>query len=166
MNPNKKRLFLAVALVALLAIGLWWPTAQAPQLGTQEVVQAANNQGKPQASAKPSGKYFTSPAGIYYGKDWSGKFETRLAHIMAHTQPDPTKPKHSVFREKDEQAVIKLLDEAWKKRGPPERQGGSRGRDVYEVDMGREVGTEGERRIRLIIEGKTRAEIITAYPVR
>lgn len=152
----KKIPWIAVLLVGLILIALAMPTG-APQ----QSVDAGSTQ---EVSANAS-DYFTSPAGIVYGKDWSGKFDSRVAHIMAHTKPDPSKKKHSVFVEQSRDGVLALLDEAWKKRGPPVREGGSRGRDVYDVDMGRVVGTEGERRLKLVME-KDSASIVTAYPTR
>lgn len=107
---------------------------------------------------------WTSPAGIYYGKDPSQKFDTRIDHVMAHTMPDHSKPKHSIFVTKEQPALLALLDKAWGNRGPPERQGGSRGRDVYTVSMGGIVGEEGQRKIRLVMEADS-SDIVTAYPV-
>lgn len=107
---------------------------------------------------------YVSPAGIHYGKDLSGAFESRIAHVMAHTHPDTSKPKHSVFLAKKREDVLRLLDEAWKRRGPPNNQGGRYGRDVYDIAMDRVVGTEGERSIRIVMEND-QPSIITAYPI-
>ena len=108
---------------------------------------------------------FESPAGLRYGPDPSPKYKTRLAHIMTHTLPNPDKPKHSVFVEKDQKALVALLDEAWGKRGDPKKQGGAKGRDVYTVEMGRAVGDEGQTQIRIVVE-RDSADIVTAYPVK
>ncbi len=107
---------------------------------------------------------YVSPGGVFYGKDLSGKFGSRIAHIMAHTAPDESKPKHSVFTATTREDVLRLIDEAWKRRGPPVDEGNPKGRDVYDVSLGRVVGTEGERHIRLVMERNT-PQIITAYPV-
>ncbi len=107
---------------------------------------------------------YVSPAGIVYGKDLSAKFDSRIAHIMAHTRPDASKPKHSQFKATQREDVLRLLDEAWKKRGPPALQGGTFGRDVYDVDMKRVIGKQGERNIRMVME-RAKPVIITAYPV-
>ncbi len=168
-----KQLVSLVAFIALVILGLVLPSQHqslpknsAPQLEDSSRVVESDTRDEQQAKPKRiSSSEFTSPAGIRYGKDWSGKFDTRIAHIMAHTRPDPSKPKHSVFIEKEQVAIIALLDEAWKKRGPPEKQGSGRGREVFEVDMGRVVGTEGERHIRIVVEADS-ADIVTAYPVR
>lgn len=106
---------------------------------------------------------YLSPGGIYYGPDPSPKFVTRIEHVMAHTQPDQSKPKHSVFIEKSEKALLNLLDEAWSIRGPPEKQGGENGRDVFTIEMERNVGEEGQTRIRMVMEADSN-NIITAYP--
>jgi len=107
---------------------------------------------------------YTSPAGIYYGKDPSGRFASRVEHVMAHTREDTSKFKHSVFIVTQRDDVIRLIDEAWKKRGPPRKQGKQYLRDVYDIDMERVIGTKGERMIRLIMEADS-AQIVTAYPM-
>jgi hypothetical protein len=151
---NRRILFILAFIAAVLA-GLYLPIGERALLETRSTT----------AQATAQADYFTSPAGIVYGKDWSGKFDSRVAHIMAHTKPDPSKKKHSVFVEQSREGVLALLDEAWKKRGPPAREGGSRGRDVYDVEMGRVVGIKGERRLKLVME-KNSATIVTAYPTR
>jgi hypothetical protein len=107
---------------------------------------------------------YTSPAGVYYGKDPSGRFASRVEHVMAHTREDTSKFKHSVFIVTQRDDVIRLIDEAWKKRGPPRKQGKKYLRDVYDIDMERVIGTKGERMIRLIMEADS-AQIVTAYPM-
>lgn len=108
---------------------------------------------------------YVSPGGIFYGKDLSGRFDSRIAHIMAHTAPDASKPKHSVFTSRKREDILRLLDEAWKRRGPPNREKGrDSGRDVYDIPMGRAIGTAGERTVRLVMENNQPA-IITAYPL-
>lgn len=151
----KKQHLLIVGIIALIVIAALLPKAESVKQGGAVV----------NARGDASTDYFTSAAGIEYGKDWSGKFETRVAHVLAHTKEDATKKKHSVFLEKSRDGVLALLDEAWKKRGPPKREGGSRGRDVYDVPMGRVVGTDGEKAIKLVME-KDSATIVTAYPTR
>jgi len=159
-----------IAFIALVVLGLVLPNHQQamPKVAADvsSSVQTVDAGDVTNAKLKRTTKNeFTSPAGIRYGKDWSGKFESRIAHIMAHTRADTSKPKHSIFVEKNQEAIVALLDEAWKKRGPPERQTRGRGRDVFDVPMGRTVGTEGERRIRMVVEADS-ADIVTAYPVR
>lgn len=159
----KRRTLIILLLIALVAARLLLP---ASKQALPELSQAAEKQLVAASKVKATlskADYFTSPAGIIYGKDWSGKFETRVAHIMAHTQADSTKIKHSVFLEKSREGVLELLDEAWKKRGPPKRDGGTRGRDVYDVPMSRVIGTAGEQRLRIVMEPDS-ATIVTAYP--
>ena len=111
------------------------------------------------------GAEYISPAGLRYGDDPSPEFDSRIDHVMAHTRPDPDKPKHSIFLEKNPVLVLKLIDEAWVKREKPESQGGNNGRDVYTIAMQRPVGEEGEDAIRIIVEAGT-SDIVTAYPYR
>lgn len=161
-----KQLVSLIAFIALVILGLVLPSQkQSLPKNTSPQIEESSRVAESEPSTRSAVDEFTSPAGIRYGKDWSGKFDSRIAHIMAHTRPDTSKPKHSVFIEKEQVAIIALLDEAWKKRGPPERQGSGRGREVFEVDMGRAVGTEGERHIRIVVEADS-ADIVTAYPVR
>jgi hypothetical protein len=107
---------------------------------------------------------YVSPAGLRYGDDPSPRFVTRIDHIMAHTQMDAQAKKHSVFVVKEKQALLDLLDEAWKKRGTPLLQEGKRPRDAYDIAMGRVIGTKGQKNIRIITEFGT-SDIVTAYPV-
>jgi hypothetical protein len=158
----KRQWFILAGLLLLIAIGFVLPT---PMREGPSSLATTQSPSEPIATYVSKGDYFTSAAGIVYGKDRSGKFESRVAHIMAHTQPDDSKPKHSMFIATAREDVLALLDEAWKKRGPPERQGGARGRDVYDVPMGRVIGTNGEQRLRMVVE-KDSAVIVTAYPVR
>lgn len=154
--------YILIGSLLLIAMGFALPTPMREGPRTMPASDALTHEKHIRAEQSD---FFTSPAGIVYGKDWSGKFSSRVAHIMAHTQPDPSKQKHSVFIEKTREGVLAMLDEAWKKRGPPTRQGGSRGRDMYDVPMGRVIGTEGERNVRMIVE-KDSADIVTAYPTR
>ena len=158
----KKQTLLLAGLLAFIAIGFVLPmVSQQARVSSDATV--APTESKP--AVVKTEDFFTSPAGIIYGKDWSGKFDSRVAHIMAHTREDASKPKHSVFIKHERDAILLLLDEAWKKRGPPTSTATGRGRDVYDVPMARVVGKQGEQRIRLIME-KDSAMIVTAYPVQ
>ena len=100
-----------------------------------------------------------SKQGLVYGFD--PKFGNRVKHVLAHTVPDASKAKHSLFSiaRRD---VIKTVDEAFtKKIGPGTLSGKNR---VWDVDMGRAVGTLGESKIRLILRDGT-MDVITAFPV-
>ena len=81
--------------------------------------------------------------------------------MLAHTQPDPSKPRHTVFNV-DKSDVISLVDEAWTRKGT-----GSLARNgyvTYNIDMGRVIGTNGESSIRIVTNGYTN-KIISAYPI-
>ncbi|WP_427340821.1 hypothetical protein [Caloranaerobacter sp. DY30410] len=58
--------------------------------------------------------------------------------------------------------VLTLVDEAWLMRGKSYL---NRGNDVYEIPMGRIVGTKGETTIRIITKHGTN-DIISAYPIK
>jgi hypothetical protein len=75
--------------------------------------------------------------------------------------PNPAKPTHSIFNV-DRTKLIGLIDEAWAKRGSGILQGNKR---VFEIDMGRVIGTNGETRIRLVITECTK-NVISSYPIQ
>lgn len=102
-----------------------------------------------------------STEGLEYGK--GSKQGNRIAHVLEHAKEDLTKPKHSVFNVKDTE-VLGLIDEAWSKRTgvKPEKQ--MNGNDVYNIPMGKDVGTKGEKLIRIVVKSGT-SEIVTGFPV-
>ncbi|MFD1406611.1 hypothetical protein ACFQ49_00175 [Kroppenstedtia eburnea] len=100
-----------------------------------------------------------TPNGLIYGQ--GSAHGDRRKHVLEHTKPNHSKPKHSVFKG-EETEVFAMIDEAWSKRGTPSP---SKGRDTYVIDMGRKIGTKGERKIKIVVERGT-SEIVTAYPVR
>ncbi|MFE5487961.1 polymorphic toxin-type HINT domain-containing protein [Streptomyces sp. NPDC056527] len=103
------------------------------------------------------GDRFESPGGLIYGP---GSTEGhRIAHVMEHTRPNPSKPTHSVFKDPDQAKVLGLLDEGWAKRGAPDPSDPAR----YVVPMGREIGTAGERNLRIVVVPGTN-RVITAFP--
>ncbi len=101
-----------------------------------------------------------STAGLFYGM--GSKQGNRVAHLFAHLEPDPDKPIHSVF-ESDKAGLIALIDEAWQKRDGAYSKVQGNGNRIYEVEMGRRIGTAGEQMIRIVVRDGT-ADLITAYP--
>ncbi len=99
---------------------------------------------------------WTSNAGLIYGQ--GSIHGNRVKHVLAHTQPDPSKPRHTVFNV-DRSNVIGLVDEAWNKKGSPLPNDPG----VYVVDMGRVIGTNGETKIRIVVRPNTN-NIISIYP--
>lgn len=104
-------------------------------------------------------KTWTSPAGLVYGVD--RKFGNRIQHVLAHGIEDKTKPIHSVFNVSKDQ-ILGMVDEAWRTRGTGLLD---KGKIVHVVDMGRIVGTKGERYIKIVTIPGT-GEIVTAFPVK
>jgi hypothetical protein len=85
----------------------------------------------------------------------------RVRHILDHLVPNLKKATHSIFNV-HRTKLISLVDDAWARRvGPGVLQ--SNGNRVWNVDMGRVVGTNGERHITIVIEDGT-SNIITAFP--
>ncbi len=101
-----------------------------------------------------------SPAGLFYGM--GSKEGNRVNHVFAHLEPNPDKPIHSVF-DTDKAGLIILIDEAWQGRADAYSKVQGNGNRVYDVDMGRVIGTADERLIRLVLRDGT-VNIITAYP--
>ncbi|QWI73137.1 hypothetical protein ER45_029810 (plasmid) [Bacillus mycoides] len=107
--------------------------------------------------------YTETPAGLQYKPAVAGgKREGRIEHVLKHAHPDTTKPQHSVFNV-EEPEILKLLDEAWTKKGKAALSNADG--DEYEINMGRVIGTNGETKIKIIVEPGT-SSVITAYPIK
>jgi hypothetical protein len=102
-----------------------------------------------------------SPAGLVYNP--GSVHGHRLRHLLAHgsrSQPDPSKLINTQFKTYGRD-LLQTVDKAWAKRGKPTH---STDRiDEYVIDMGEEVGTRGERFIKIIVE-KDSNRIVTAHP--
>jgi hypothetical protein len=85
----------------------------------------------------------------------------RVKHVLEHTKPNPNKPLHTVFGV-DKSNVIGLVDEAWVQKGTGILQGN--GNVLYDIPMGKTIGTNGESIMRIITKGYSN-EIITAFPL-
>ncbi|RWU03844.1 hypothetical protein [Pseudodesulfovibrio sp. S3] len=100
-----------------------------------------------------------SPAGLVYGDD--PNFGNRIKHVLAHGESNPKKAQHSVFNvEKHE--ILGLVDEAWKMKGNPRTEGAVH---IFEPNMNKVVGTNGETSIRIVVRKGT-CEIISSYPIK
>ena len=100
-----------------------------------------------------------SPGGVIYGFD--KKFGNTLNHTLAHMAPNSVKQNHTVFSV-PRGKIVALIDEAWAMRGNPLASDLM----VYEVDMKRIIGTNGEKTIRIVVKKTGTAELLTAYPVK
>ncbi len=101
-----------------------------------------------------------SKAGLFYGM--GSKEGNRVKHVFEHLKPNPNKPIHSVF-DTDKAGLIELIDEAWNNRDGAYTKAQSNGNRIYDIDMGREIGTNGEYIIRIVVRDGSE-KIITAYP--
>jgi hypothetical protein len=99
---------------------------------------------------------FRSPAGLIYHP--SGEVGARLEHVLLHAYPNGSKRAHSLF--KDKNRILETVDEAWLKRGQPLPDDAW----AYDVPMGRVVGENGERIVRVVVEPGTK-EVRSAYPI-
>ncbi|MCR8845337.1 polymorphic toxin-type HINT domain-containing protein [Paenibacillus sp. SC116] len=103
-----------------------------------------------------------STAGLIYGQ---GSAEgNRVKHVLAHGIPNPTKRNHTVFNVGKDK-ILGLVDEAWSNKSGIMPVMQSRGTMVYNIPMGKVVGTNGETSIRIVVDQGT-SDIVTAFPVR
>ncbi|MGC0208408.1 polymorphic toxin-type HINT domain-containing protein [Streptomyces levis] len=100
---------------------------------------------------------FESPGGLIYGP--GSKHGHRLDHVMAHATPDPSKRKHSVFLNGNQDDILNLVDEGWARRGAHVPNDPA----AFVVPMGRVVGTAGETNLRIVVSPGTN-NVISAYP--
>ncbi|MFE6814191.1 putative T7SS-secreted protein [Streptomyces sp. NPDC057677] len=103
------------------------------------------------------GNQYESPGGLVYGP--GSAHGHRVTHVMEHAAPDPSKTQHSVFKAGDQKDILALIDEGWAKRGSHDPNDPAK----YVVPMGREVGTAGERNLRIVVIPGT-TKVITAFP--
>ncbi|MEO8499225.1 MAG: hypothetical protein ABI614_29520, partial [Planctomycetota bacterium] len=100
-----------------------------------------------------------SAGGLIYGQ--GSVHGNRVLHVLDHLVPNALKSTHSLFNVGRTQ-LIGLVDDAWRlKSGPGILQ--PNGNRVWIVDMGRAIGTNGERFIQIVVRDGT-TEIITAFP--
>ena len=118
------------------------------------------------------GDRYRSPAGLIYGP--GSRHGHRLRHVLAHGGDDPGRSgPHGVFKDGSEEAVVSLIDEAYR-AAPTNGESRMEGnREVLTVVMGRSIGYVGGQagkrdgypdcqHIRIVLEGMN---VITAYPL-
>ncbi len=117
----------------------------------------------------------TSPGGLRYTMGPGG--EHRIDHVLNHAVDDPSRQVHSVFTG-DRFQIFAAIDEAFaitQQDNTKARKLTEDGRDVWTVDMRREIGYEGGirgkrddypalRKIRLVLQDNN--HVISAYPCR
>ena len=86
----------------------------------------------------------------------------RVLHVLEHTKPNPNKAIHSVFTARKNE-VLGVIDEAWSLKGGMAGVLQANGNRVFDIPMGKVVGTNGETFIRIVVKDGT-SEIITAFP--
>jgi hypothetical protein len=116
---------------------------------------------------RPDLKGWKSHAGLVYGPDTTkSPFRNRIEHVFDHTGPSsiPGKSPHTIFSvEKKE--LLPLIDDAWLRTGQGVNMGIPQGKyTVYEIPMGRVIGTNNETTIRLVVKSNS-SEVVTAYPI-
>lgn len=141
----------------------------------------ARQAGDPAAAALAAGQLklirrdvFESPAGLIYTP--GSQHGHRLKHVLAHTEDQPDRPgQHGVFRDPAPATCVRLIDEAYRESltGKADSSGTDSERQVWTVDMGRDIGYVGGQvgqqrghpscyHLRIVLDGK---RVITAYPV-
>lgn len=106
------------------------------------------------------GGRFESPEGLVY--EAGSRESHRVYHIAQHGFPNSDKPRHSVFKDRDD--MWAAIDEAWRSKGQPVAVDPD-GRTKYIVPMNREIGTQGETRIAIVVDTNTN-NIVTSFPQR
>jgi hypothetical protein len=92
----------------------------------------------------------------------AGRGATISKHVAKHIRHIAGKAVHSVFRSPNQ--VKKLVETALKQPDRVVAQAGRRARWVVEKEFNREIGRNGERILRIVVESSGR--IVTAFPVR
>ncbi len=105
-------------------------------------------------------KGWKSKGDVFYG--FGSKEGTRIEHVFQHLIPRPDKPKHSMF-DTNKVGLINLIDEAFENKDYGKSKLQNNGYRVYDIEMNRVIGTDGETKIRLVVRDKSNS-IITAYP--
>jgi hypothetical protein len=106
---------------------------------------------------RQAGPTFTTRAALEYRPAAPTAHNHRLLHVLAHSVEDTSKPTHTVF--KDGIRIFDVIDEAWTRRlahGQVDLDG-----RVWDIGMGRVVGTNGERTVRIVLKRNTTC-VITA----
>lgn len=103
-----------------------------------------------------------STEGLIYGQ--GSKQGNRVLHVLEHASPDPTKPLHSVFNVLKDK-ILGVVDEAWSMRSGVTPTLQKNGNQVFNIPMGRVVGTNGETLIRIVVKNGT-SEVVTGFPVK
>ena len=124
---------------------------------TAKAIQEIQRQTGIKLSYDKVNKVWTTPAGLDYGLH--RKDGNRIKHVLKHTVPNIDKRLHTVFSVSRKE-VLPLIDEAWKKKGMPLANDPR----TYLVDMKRVIGTNGETKIRIVVQTKGSNQITTAYP--
>ncbi len=129
------------------------------QAVTSDIVKDIEHATKLSFTRLPDSQY-ESPAGILYTRTTLKAHAHRINHVLAHTMIDTTKRSHAVF--KNWLDAFRVIDDAW----PARSSAGtlkSQGR-VWDIDMGKVVGTHGETFVRIVIKPGT-ARLFTAHPI-
>ncbi|MDR0609350.1 MAG: hypothetical protein LBG58_04515, partial [Planctomycetaceae bacterium] len=105
---------------------------------------------------------WVSPQRLKYGMDKN----PYNIHALKHTPGGWYEQGDTVFKLEKDADLFALLDEAWEKRtgyGKPQKSGGL----GYEINMGRVIGTKGEKKVFIVVEGLLDGpySVVTAFPV-
>jgi hypothetical protein len=115
---------------------------------------------------RPDLKGWKSHAGLIYSSKPDKHFRNRVLHVFDHTgiSAIPGKSPHTIFSVPKKE-LLPLLDEAWLRTGQGLNMGIPQNKyTVYEIPMGRVIGTNNETTVRLVVKSNT-SEVVTAYPI-
>lgn len=99
-----------------------------------------------------------SAEGLVYGPD--KYYSNRFNHVLAHTK-SVSKNVHTKFIFTEPSKVSSLLDESYRKAKSLDLIKDSKKQSIV-VDLGREIGTQGETKLVLVL--KDFNKVVTAYP--
>ena len=116
---------------------------------------------------------WVSQKGLKYIINYSG--ESRIKHVLRHTQDNVNKPIHGVFD--DPNNVFGIIDEAWQKKIDdgliPDPNLSSNAEDVFIVNLNRRIGWEGgsvgagrliDAEHVVIVVKKGTKDVVSSYP--
>jgi hypothetical protein len=113
-------------------------------------------------NVKTKGREWVSPEGLIYGVD--RHFPNKVLHVLDHLKPVSARTAKTAGQTtfsvpRDE--LLPLLDEVWRNRGSAVVGDAFK----FEVNVGRVIGTNGERTVRLVADPLT-GMVVTAYPIK
>jgi hypothetical protein len=158
--PEAKREFKELCKQVSVDTGVYLATGGLPIRGLRGARNGAASIKGGRLAYNAASKTWTSPAGLVYGH--GSVHGNRVKHVLDHLAPNPSKPTHLIFSVTREK-LVGLIDDAWSRKVGPGVLQQPIGNRYWVVDMGRTIGTNGERYIRIVVKDGTN-NVITCFP--